>query len=450
MQEYLAAFHLSQQPVEKQIEHFREYMEQERQDRNNYKRQHFHMVLRFLCGIRKFSGYLSEMLNILCIRKSSDESANVIHSVSFSTMHWLFEAQDSDVIDKFLGSSDIQYHEFYQVGTPFDCFVLGYCVSHSNCTWKIDLVHHNIGNEGVEMLVRGTKEGETYCTGGIVKLLLSRNNITSGVKHLSNFPKQLINKLKTLSFRENKLDSESCATLANLIPLVPHLKVLHLSNNPDIGQGEAVPLITSLRAHSSLEELLLYETGIGVEDCRALSELLSSSTSLNDFQIWDNDLPPEAVELIISGLHHNTTLKWLDMWGSHFSLQNTISLASVLRTNHTLVDLNLERCDIDSDGACQLASALCTNDTLQELNLRGNPIGVKGATAFAEMLLKNKSLKELRLRDYSIGEEGTQKLIDSLKYNTTVKQLELHEKYKPSFASSRVDRVKFGFEVLAD
>ena len=222
---------------------------------------------------------------------------------------------------------------------------------------------------------------------------------------------------------------------------MPHLKKLNLSFNLNIGQGGTVPLMTSLTAHNSLEELLLDMTGIGVEDCQALSELLSSSTSLKELiDISHNYLPPEAVELIISGLHHNTTLEKLDMRGSHFSLQNTISLASVLRTNHTLVYLNLGHCNIDSDGACQLASALCTNNTLRKLYLEDNPIGVKGATAFAEMLLKNKSLKVLDLLDDSIGEEGTQKLIDSLKHNTTVEQLVLHEKYKSSITSSGTNR----------
>ena len=51
VQEYLAAFHLSQQPVEKQIEHLREYKEVKRQQQQHH---HFHMVLQFLCGIRKF------------------------------------------------------------------------------------------------------------------------------------------------------------------------------------------------------------------------------------------------------------------------------------------------------------------------------------------------------------------------------------------------------------
>ena len=433
VQEYLAAFHLSQQPVEKHIGHFREY----KSHTYNYKQQHFHMVLLFLCGVRKFSGYASEILNILHVEKSGRDSASVVrevtfitlHYITFTILHWLFEAQDNDVIAKLLGSSDIQLGEHSSQATPFDCFVLGYCVSHSNCTWKINLFFHHVGDEGVEMLVQGAVEEETHCTGRISEIRLSMNDVTSeGVKHLLNLPKKIINKLEMLTLRYNKLDSEFCATLAHLIPHMPHLKILRLSDNP-IGQGGTVPLMTSLTAHNSLEELLLGRTGIGVEDCRALSELLSSSTSLEELDISRNVLPPEAVELIISGLHHNTTLKWLSMDRSHFSLQNTILLASVLGTNHTLVHLDLGNCDIDSDRACQLASALHTNKALQELDLKDNPFGVEGATAFAEMLLKNESLKVLNLRGSSIGKEGAQKLMDSLTHNTTLTQMWLPYEY---------------------
>ena len=436
VQEYLAAFHLSQQPVEKQIEHFREYKKAW-----IFIPHHFHMVLRFLCGITQFKEYSNEQLNTFLIEDSGDDS-HVTRKVTFNTLHWLFEAQDikNKVIAKVLGSSDIQLRGQYGGVTPFDCFVLGYCVSHSNCTWKIDLRLCYIGDAEMEMLMQGAVEEETHCTGGISEIDLMRNDITSeGVKHLLGFPNQLINKLETLNLSANKLDSESCASLANLIPHMPHLKELNLSNNPNIGQGGAVLLMASLTAHNSPDKLVLEMTGIGVEDCRVLSELLSSSsTSLKQLYVGFNDLPSEAVELIISGLQHNTTLEKLVMWFSYFSHQNTISLASVLKTNHTLVDLHLEGCEIDSDGACQLASALCTNDKLQVLDLSGNLVGPKGATAFAEMLLKNKSLKMLSIRDDFIGEEATQKLIDSLAHNTTMKELKLPEN-ESSIASSKVD-----------
>ena len=434
IQEYLAAFHLSQQPMEKQIEHFK-YMEFKKQE-EQIQQNHFHMVLRFLSGIRKFKEYPSGVLNRLCVYRM----------VTFGTLHWLFEAQDNDVIANLLGSSDIELNERSSQATPFDCFVLGYCVSHSNCTWKIDLGLCHIGDEGVEMLVRGAVEEETHCTGGISEIKLSMDAITSeGMKHLLNFPKQLM-KLETFELFQNVLpmDSESSAVLVHLIPHTPHLKNLELAFTK-FDEGGIVPLMKMLTTHKSLEELSLHSTGIGVEDCRAVSELLSSSTSLKELDISGNDLPPEAVELIISGLHLNTTLKKLHMLYTHFSFQNTISLASVLRTNHTLVYLNLSNCKIDSDRACQLASALCTNDTLQTLWLASNTIGIKGAGVLAEMLLKNKSLKSLSLYDNPIGEEGTQKLIDSLTHNTTVERLHLTKKYMSSIDSSRVDTIRVNF-----
>ena len=498
VQEYLAAFYLSQEEVEKQIEHFKQY--------NEHKRHHvgdhnFHMVLQFLCGITKFSGYPSEVLKILCVQEynwymemrsyfsgveygvgtgsneSDDESDNdanvetgmdmdnescydpayVQRDITFDTLHWLFEAQDSDIIANLLGPSNIQLTERFRKVTLFDCFVLGYCVSHSNCTWKIDIgsciIDYRIGDEEVELLVRGTMEKKTDCTGGFSEINLPENEITTeGVQKLLSLPDHLINKIETLNLENNNLDSKFCATLAHLIPRVPYLKRLVLSSNQNIGQGMVVPLMTSLKAHNSLEELSLKSTGIDVEDCQALRELLSSSTSLRRLNISFNQLPPEAVELIISGFNHNTTLRWLNMLGSHFSYRSIISLALVLRTNHTLVYLCLAYCNIDSVGACQLARALCVNDTLWTLHLGdNNPIGVKGAAAFAEMLLKNKSLKELNLQDDSIGEEGTHKLIDSLKHNTTVERLLLPEKYKLSTASSGVSsRVRYQIELISD
>ena len=471
VQEYLAAFHLSQQPVQKQVNHFHG---------STGENRHFHNILHFLSGVGKFTGYSNFMLDTLCLKcrlprdwpsilrmcyESSDESdedfnfdiefgddsASVVCKVTFDVLHWLFEAQDRDVIAKVLWSPDVHLCEPNDVVTPFDCFVLGYCVSHSNYNWRIGvwrtISNWCIGDEGVEMLVRGAVEEETHCTGGISWLDLSGNGITSeSVKHLLNLPRQMINKLETLILVNSHLTSEFCELLAHLIPHVPYLKLLGLSGNPNIGNGGTVPLLISLTwAAHSLEVIDFSAAGIGMEDCRALSKLLSSSTSLKWLGIGKNDLSPEAIELIISGLHYNTALTKLYMNNNCFSLQNTVSLASVLKTNCTLVHLDLGQCNINSDGACELVSALHANNTLQKLFLNDNPVGVEGATALAEMLLMNTSLKKLDLRDDSIGEEGTQKLIDSLTHNITVKKLSLPGKYEFSITSREVDsgRVKF-------
>ena len=573
VQEYLAAFYLSQQLVEKQIEHYRKYCSGEDEQVSS----HSNMMLRFLSGIKKFSGYLSEMMNMFSVTNPGDDSASVVCEVSFDTLHWLFEAQESDVIAKLLGSSALQLDEPDDLVTPFNCFVLGYCVSHSNCTWKIFLDDFNVGDEGMEMLLRGAVEEETHCTGRISEMKLCGDDITSdGVKHLSHFPKQLINKLEMLCLRSNDfaapnfialfsfdlqsfkglsitkgdalqiIDNSGKKWLAHSLKsgeegyihsdyvapiksikwyfgklkradaekkllqtsnpngtflirdsesqpgdyalsirdgdrvrhyriftevgtgsyyIAPHCKfnsleelVRHYSVDADclccqltvicpkfknslgslaafpnlkgisfsfIGQEGAVPLITSLTAHNSLEKLSLDNTGIGMDDCQALNRLLLSSTSLKKLNISWNHLSQEATELIISGLHYNTTLKKLDMRGSYISLQNTISLASILRTNHTLVKLDLGCCHIDSDGACQLASALHTNDALQELHVNCNSIGIKGATALAEMLKTNHTLVGLDLNQCNIDSDGACQLASALCTNDTLQGLKL-------------------------
>ena len=391
VQEYLAAFHLSQQPVEKQIEHFKEYKKLLK-----YRKQHFHMVLKFLCGVRKFNGYPSEVLKTVCVEiskenwasydddyessdesvvesgsesnddsESGDDSDNVVCEVTFDALHWLFETQDNDVIARVLGSF-IKLPDPSELVTLFDCFVLGYCVSHSKCAWKINLKSHYIGNEGVEMLVQGTVEETIHCMGWLYEIKCDLDSISSeGVKHLLSLPKKVINKLKILHICFNKLDSESCAVLADLIPHMPHLRILNLSNNYSIGQGGTVPLITSLTTHNSLKKLLLKCTRIDVEDYRALSELLSSSTSLKKLDIGGNHFTPEAVELITSGLHHNTTLKRLDMSYSSFSVYRSTeiatSLASMLRTNYTLNYLDLRGNFISEEGTQKLVDSLTHN-----------------------------------------------------------------------------------------
>ena len=263
VQEYLTAFHLSQQPVEKQIEHFRK-------DKDVKKHQHhFHMVLRFLCGITQFEGYSNEQLNIFRVEESDDD----LRKVTFDMLHWLFESRRTDIIAELLGSTDIHLDETNSEVLPSDCFVLGYCVSHSNCTWKKVRLMSCIEDEKVEMLVQGAVEEKTNCTGGISEIVFSWNGITTkGLKHLLKLPKQLKNKLEKLNLYHSEFNSKSCTALACFISDVPHLKKLYLSSNPNIGQGGAVALVEKLTTHNSLEGLSLDKTGIGVKDCRSSSK----------------------------------------------------------------------------------------------------------------------------------------------------------------------------------
>ena len=398
---------------------------------------HFQNVLTFLCGLSKFNGYGEALESLIKLYPdNSREDGTVTPVVTMNSLHWLFEAQE---ITKILGSSSVKVDEHTRDITPFECYILGYCVSHSNCRWKIDIKSCGIGDEGIEKFVQGirTVEDNTQFTGSISEINLSDNDITcKGIKQLLDIPKCLIRKLETLDVSHNQQNPQFYEVLSKLISETPDLKTFNLNGigNPEsMMRGDVIcsEFLTSLTGLRSLEDLNLVWTGISKDpkECQALCRLLSPPTTLRKLCV--SHLPCESVEQIINQLDGNTTLEGLYMADSCFSLKACNSLALALRRNHPLVDLNLRRCSINSDGACQIASALCTNDTLQTLWLEGNPIEAVAAAEFAKMLGENKSLKQLNLQRNPIGEEGTLILVDSLEHNTSLEKLYLYEGYKP-------------------
>ena len=417
LQEYMAALHLSDQPVEKQIELFKNYQLQPPQlfdllrNGSDQSHSHFQTVLRFLAGLGKFTGFPTAS-----IRSLLDDPIPIISSsdlvISLDGLHWMFEARCSSSVCEAIGMSAV--HVWLSgIVTSFDCFVLGYCVSHSNCPWEVYLGVYGIGDEGVVMLVRGGMEGEAEHSGYISVMKMLRKKITStGLNQLLKIPELL------------------------------KLRGLDLFGNP-LGRGGAVSLLKSPLVHN-LEKLSLRRTGIGVEDCQALSNVLSASPTLQRIDVSNNALPPEAVELIITGLKNHTVLEQLDIGGSQFNLQNCISLASVTQPPRRL---NLEYSHFDDEGAIEVATLL-NNNSVTSLKLNGNSINVTGARVFAEKLRHNTSLIELDLDCKSIGLGGTQKLIESLSQNSTLETLWLPGEYESAVSASEAyqrvkDRIKW-------
>ena len=415
LQEYLAALHLSVQPVKKQMELFKMYQKQLSEshrllswsrDSNDHSHTHFRTVLRFLAGLGKFIDYpISSIRSLLTDPGPAISSSDL--RISLDGLHWMFEARCSNVCEA-LGMLVVSVVSVGRTINSFNGFVLGYCVAYTNCPWKVILGRCGVGDEGVTMLVRGAMEGEGKHSGHISVMDMMHNKITStGLNQLLNIP-------KLLKFRQ-----------------------LLLPGNP-LGRGGAVLLLKSPLVHN-LEVLSLVGTGIGVEDCQALSELLSSSPTLQRIYISGNALPPEAVELIITGLKNHTVLEKLNIGGSQFSLQNCISLASLTQPPR---HLRLQYCRIDDEGAIQVAKLLNQN-TITSLLLEGNPLIDSGASSFARKLSHNTSVVKLGLNCESIGLEGTQKLIDSLAYNKTLRTLQLPGKYESSVRTSEAyQRVK--------
>ncbi len=83
--------------------------------------------------------------------------------------------------------------------SPFECFVVGWCVAASSCEWRVDLCINGLGAEMVEMLGCGLRNTEEVC-GYIGELFLTRNPIgQEGVVHFKELPHKVLHGISRLA-----------------------------------------------------------------------------------------------------------------------------------------------------------------------------------------------------------------------------------------------------------
>ena len=483
VQEYLAAYHISQQSRDEQVAFMREHTESEKLE----------VVVRFLAGLTELGRDLWDVVGEFAGegRPLGSFIQDKTHFIKLKILHLLFESQGSSAITSVLGSDCVSF--YCGSALPFDWYVLGYCITHSSCNWQLELWHCKLESAEIFLKALNLQDQCLLSSTGKIKKMWFISSNPAAVHLLVGSMSQML--VKLLALRMSGLTSETCNLLSKQTDLLQYLEHLDLSNNRTIGRGGAVNLITSLTKFSTIRELHLHDIGIGFEDCKALSVLVANSKYIQVLDIsTDNKkevkhLSSDGVQLIIDGLSHNTSLEKLNMRGSNFSSENVVYLASVLRVNTRLKELNIEWCHIQSsdsvhlakaleentttqlhtlwlsgnpigskgavafadllashkslaklimkrcfilgEGAICLAKVLKKNSTLTEFDISGNPFGSEGAVAFANVLKRNQCLKVLRLSDDSISGEGTLKLIQSLKHNTTLKKLMLSNDCRP-------------------
>ena len=376
LQEYLAAYHISLMTSDMQIEHLEEGS---------------FMMMEFVAGLTNLNFGEEKLAHFSSFIGNKDG-----YGWNISLFHWLFEAQNASLLQKL---THVEVTSFCNDDTlsdigdrgPFDYYVLGYCVSHSNCKW--DIILTDLSNEEAEMFSRGTTNdcNAIHC-GKIVSLVVTSNTLES--VPLTTLPSCLLDEL--IKFKTTAWTIWN--GLASLVLHTPRLHELDLHGSTFL-TGSAVQLFDSLSSLNSFTTLIVshFDGGdLAPEDCQALGRLLSTSKTLSKLDIRGRSFVNPGIEYISKGLKQSA-----------------------------LIDLNIADSDIDSNGAYHIADGLCCNDTLRKLDMSLNPIGDDGATALAQMLTRNKSLNTLYLGKCSINTVGASHLANALCVNSSLQNFDL-------------------------
>ena len=379
--------------------------------------RHFTMVMRFLSGQTE-STFIPR--NVMRLMFESDKG-------ELTLFHWLFEGGETAPVADILEDEEVRVRSDYN-WTALDYYITGCVITRSNCTWDVHFSYSSIGDEGMELFIRGlrTSREDKRGKGHIRSIDLSYNYFSpQSLSHLVDIPIHILCHLKEIDLSYNKLNRSGMDHIAKTIPHMPQLETLTLSDNRDINRGGAVAVVSALCEHKVLKDLRLSNTNIGEEDCKQIASLLSHSQTLEKLHIISNSLTSDNIHIIFDGLHKNSSLKHLLMENNHMSLDHMKSLNVYLqdRGKCKLETLHLVDCNFEPETAVELAHGLSHNCSVKTLYLSANDVGDEGATALGQTLLKNKTLTCLTLDNCGITTTGGTALATSLLENTTLEIL---------------------------
>ena len=481
IQEYLAAVHLSMQPMDVQIQHFKE----------KEAESSFEIVLRFLSGLTKFHNYPQQDLSLILEPQES--------GLNF---YWLFEAQNIEHISSVLKKDVFSVFEF---SSPFEAYALGYCVAHSNLKWKVS--HFTKDSAINDMLIRGLLAEETQCKGVLYEADIEIDKDTQQFFKptiLSKFFRGITCRITSISFvscltTELVKDLTSCFTSLKVIVKCNEIKMEHReilcelirsstslvdftmdTLPPDEDQNAEFPqfdillcIVTTLRQNSSLKSVSFPN---GLYLLRALTALMRTERS---------ELYPRALQLLTASFDDkegtlflgkcykdlpNATAKNLlpakisslyinnipcRYVGDTSFLSDLCSLSNLVIKDGDLYGNNIKcitegflvHCkgiaskasdeearsvvDVEGGSGTEQSNKTCT---LEHIELTSCAIGPVGAKHLAHALCVNTSVKTLKLSDNPLGNEGAKALSEmsgrngaesSGTFNTTLEHIDL-------------------------
>ena len=252
---------------------------------------HFQNVVKFTAGLTKLRSLPITTLKSILL-KQGWAGRQVIPLCS---LHWLFEAQCISKYSEMIAEATTLTFNPRGSMTPFDCFVLGYALSHINSTWDISIVGSLIGDEGLEMMVAGMSYKEATLPPSLksISLDLGLCDISSvGLSHLKEMPEQVATRITVLYLTGNRGISEA---VASLLSNLTSLKTLDLRGTA-IGPWEATALAEMLRRNKSLLVLDVSDNSIGEEGTLKLATSLEHNKTLGKLRIdeeYEHSLPRE-------------------------------------------------------------------------------------------------------------------------------------------------------------
>lgn len=395
LQQFLAAFHISQLSPRKQKIAFDQYC------KHYYKRDAWDVVWGFVAGLTGFSDIGWEKV---VSKRGKYDKYGYKKFVSPFIVRCLYEAQDKVDLDSVLGDheSEVSFKSFF-VCSAFDCFAVGYCIGNSECAWRLSMrFSDTLGVMLFEMLQHG---------------LYSPKKSPPHMEHAN---------VLSIDISRCRLHCASFNRLADVIPVVSKLEQLNINGNP-AGEGGIVKLLYALSKLKHFKTLSMTETAIGLADIEALAILISPPSSVKELSLGKNSL--QYTELMFKTVLAPSSLEYVVFVGMTWTDQ----AAALLEENNNLISLAQY---IDYGGwrelkVARLCKALHKNTNLKEFSIQGVFFS---DNSFADIIRNNQALEVFKIATFKIpiSEEQVTTINSALMSNRSLKRVLMYGLRRPA------------------
>ena len=375
--EYLAALHLSRQPLQRQLEIL--------------KQDCFTMVVRFFFGICFSSLNRGEISDL----KQAVECVSGKHDI-LRICHCALEAQNKFVCSK--AALSLSANElYYYLHNPHDCAAVLYVIAHMQECSGLIITFNNCGVRDNQIRTLADALASKHGKLQVKELWLSGNKLTDKtVSYLFNRASTAFKSLTHLNLSGNSIRAESIKSITTAVVksssdglenslsdgMLSNLEWLWLSESLTSDADTNASLLTTLgealSAHCPHRMILdLSRNNLGIPGATALARVISR---LQHQSTKDSGL--RFIQLRLSFVHLNQT---------NLGDKGLCAFVDSLEGVYHFEGLSLNDNDIHSSGISCLANAVCSGKVViqYQLVLNDNLLGLEGALAVGRMLSSN-------------------------------------------------------------
>jgi len=410
IQEYLAAYFLSNLPIDQQLIEIKEFW-----------KDHLSFMWMIYVGI---SGVQSVVFQQFLSKQQDLVSGGTVldRKKGLHLFQCILEGSGSDitlpdVISGLFADDRINLQGLTLL--PYHVLSLTTFMAKSPSRWKsINLENCHMGDRGMSIMKRFLcNKRYKLKTSAIEQINVFGNDLTS----IHDAYCKIIERgyFQKFKMSKHKLSDQFVKKVASAVAKSSTIRALDISNNR-FGVDGVAAIVVCLTTNATLESLNLSDNSIGLRGADLIARALSSKTVLKELNLSRSDLHDDGAAVIVKSLG-NTNLKVLDLsW-------NSISGKGASEIAYSLGVKKGE--NIPTEGATgrlqESEPDSQTSTILEELNLSHNKLGNAGAECLSSMLKVNSSLKVLDISSNGLKDEGVAFICDSLMFNATLQHLKM-------------------------